>query len=81
MTVVTGRVIIPPSLKLDGNLSVEGKPVEHWAILDFTDDEHDNITNFIEALRHKFTSLGINIYGAAVENIQVGKFRFTWLIA
>jgi len=61
MTAVTGRVIIPPSLKLDGNLSVEGKQVEHWAILDFTDVEHDNITNFIEALRHKFTSLGINM--------------------
>jgi hypothetical protein len=61
MTVVTGRVIIPPSLKLDGNLSVEGKSVEHWAILDFTGDEHDNLTNFIEALRHIFTRLGINM--------------------
>lgn len=61
MTVVTELVILPPSLKLDGNLSVEGNSVEHWAILDFTGDEHDNLTNFIEALRHKFTSLGINM--------------------
>ncbi|KAJ6882729.1 protein argonaute 2-like [Populus alba x Populus x berolinensis] len=84
MTLVVGRVIGPPELKVGApngrvmkipvdekcqwNLVrkgvVEGKPIERWAVLDFSSDDYRyrlNADNFIPKLIARFLKLGIHM--------------------
>ncbi|CAK9184421.1 unnamed protein product [Ilex paraguariensis] len=91
----SGRVIKPPNLKvgkgeivtvdkkcqwkLSGKSVVEGKPIERWALIDFSSDKL-NSDAFIQNLKYKCKNLGIRVEEPVVCHFT-GMHEFSSVVA